>query len=59
MMVDVDWGKMFYFWGQVYYYVICIDCNVNWGEEVYVNMQFEWMWIKFINCGIFVIVGEF
>ncbi|MFT3867665.1 MAG: cellulase family glycosylhydrolase [Nibricoccus sp.] len=59
MTADADWGKMFYFWGQAYHHATRTDRNANWGEEAYVNSQFEKMRAKFIARGIPVIIGEF
>jgi endoglucanase len=59
MTADADWGKMFYFWGQAYHHATRTDRNANWGEEAYVNTQFERMRTKFISRGIPVIIGEF
>jgi endoglucanase len=59
MTADADWGKMFYFWGQAYHHPTRIDRNANWGEETYVNDEFEKMRVKFSARGIPVIIGEF
>lgn len=56
---DADWGKMFYFWGQDYHHDTMTDRNPTWGEEAWVNTQFEKMKTKFVDHGVPVIVGEF
>lgn len=59
MTSDEDWGKMFYFWGQGYHSATMTDRNSTWGEEQYLNDQFEKMRTKFVSRGIPVLVGEF
>lgn len=56
---DADWGKRFYFWGQGYHHATRTDRNASWGEEAYVDTQFQRMASKFISRGIPVILGEF
>jgi endoglucanase len=59
MTADESWGKMFYFWGQGYHSATMTDRNANWGEEQWLNDQFEKMRTKFVDKGIPVLVGEF
>ncbi|PTY07108.1 hypothetical protein DB347_07280 [Opitutaceae bacterium EW11] len=59
MNADQSWGKMFYFWGQFYHHPTRTDRNANWGEESYVDSEFQKMNTKFVSKGIPVIVGEF
>jgi endoglucanase len=59
MTSDASWGKMFYFWGQGYHHSTRTDRNANWGEESYVNSEFEKMRVKFVARGIPLILGEF
>lgn len=59
MPKDENWGRMFYFWGQNYHHATRTDRNANWGEEAYVDAQFQKMANKFVSRGIPVIVGEF
>lgn len=59
MTADESWGKMFYFWGQGYHSATMTDRNATWGEEQWVNDQFEKMRTKFVNNGVPVLVGEF
>ena len=59
MSTDADWGKMFYFWGQRYHHATRTDRNANWGEEAYLEAQFQKMAAKFVSKGVPVILGEF
>ena len=59
MDTDASWGKMFYFWGQGYHHSTRTDRNPGWGEESYVDAQFQKMVNKFISQGVPVIIGEF
>ena len=59
MTADESWGKMFYFWGQGYHSATMTDRNANWGEEQWMNDQFEKMRTKFVDKGVPVLVGEF
>jgi endoglucanase len=59
MNQDETWGKMFYFWGQGYHHATRADRNASWGEEAYVDAQFQRMADKFIRQGVPVILGEF
>ena len=43
---------MFYFWGQGYHSATLTDRNANWGEEQYLNDQFEKMRTKFVDNGV-------
>ena len=56
---DESWGNMFYFWGQGYHSATLPSRNPTWGEEDYVDAQFQKMTNKFVSQGIPVIVGEF
>ena len=56
---DETWGKTFYFWGQGYHHATRTDRNASWGEESYVDAQFQKMVDKFVSHGVPVIVGEF
>jgi endoglucanase len=59
MTADESWGGMFYFWGQGYHSTAMASRNANWGEEQWLNDQFEKMRTKFVDNGIPVLVGEF
>jgi endoglucanase len=59
MTADESWGGMFYFWGQGYHSTAMASRNANWGEEQWLNEQFEKMRTKFVDNGIPVLVGEF
>jgi aryl-phospho-beta-D-glucosidase BglC (GH1 family) len=56
---DETWGNRFYFWGQGYHHSTRTDRNASWGEEDYLEAQFQKMKQKFIDHGIPVIIGEF
>ena len=59
MTSDASWGKMFYFWGQGYHSSTQTDRNATWGEEAWVDSEFESMYTKFTSQGVPVILGEF
>jgi aryl-phospho-beta-D-glucosidase BglC (GH1 family) len=59
MTADESWGNMSYFWGQGYHSATMPIRNSTWGEEQWLNDQFEKMRTKFINNGIPVLIGEF
>ena len=59
MTADESWGKMFYFWGQGYHSPTMTDRNSNWGDEQWLNDQFEKMRTKFVDNGVPVLIGEF
>lgn len=59
MNADADWGKMFYFWGQNYHHATRTDRNANWGEEAWIDSEFQLMYNKFVSRGIPVLLGEF
>jgi len=56
---DVSWGSMFYFWGNGYHSLTMPSRNSTWGEEAYMDAEFQKMTAKFISKGIPVIIGEF
>jgi aryl-phospho-beta-D-glucosidase BglC (GH1 family) len=56
---DASWGNMFYFWGQGYHSATLTGRNATWGEEAFMDAEFQKMQTKFVNRGIPVIVGEF
>jgi endoglucanase len=59
MTADESWGQMSYFWGQGYHSATMPERNSSWGEEQWMNDQFEKMRTKFVDLGIPVLVGEF
>jgi endoglucanase len=59
MPADESWGNMSYFWGQGYHSVTMPTRNSTWGEEQWLNDQFEKMRTKFVDKGVPVLVGEF
>jgi hypothetical protein len=56
---DQSWGNMFYFWGQAYHSTSDPSRNATWGEEAYVDAEFQKMTDKFVSQGIPVLLGEF
>jgi len=59
MTADASWGKMFYFWGQGYHSSSLTDRNSTWGEEDWIESEFQSMYTKFVSHGVPVILGEF
>jgi len=59
MSQDADWGKPFYYWGKGYHSASDPDHNPTWGEESYVDSQFNRVKTRFVDQNIPVIVGEF
>ncbi len=59
MEEDEYWGKVFYYWGQDNHSTTDTDRNPTWGEEDYVDAQFDKMKTQFVDRGIPVILGEF
>ncbi len=59
MSQDETWGNMFYFWGQAYHSTVDPTRNANWGEEAYLDAEFQKMTDKFVSQGIPVMIGEF
>ncbi|HEX2101690.1 MAG TPA: cellulase family glycosylhydrolase [Candidatus Synoicihabitans sp.] len=59
MTADESWGKMFYFWGQGYRHPTRTDRNPTWGEESYIQAQYQKMKTKFVDQGVPVLLGEF
>ena len=56
---DQSWGDMFYFWGQAYHSTTDPSRNASWGEEDYLDTEFQKMTDKFVSQGIPVMIGEF
>jgi hypothetical protein len=59
MPEDASWGKMFYYWGNGYHSTIDPSRNANWGEEAYVDGEFQKMKTQFVDKGIAVVLGEY
>ena len=59
MSSDADWGNMFYFWGAAYHSASLPSRNPTWGEESYLDAEYQKMTTKFVNVGIPVMIGEF
>lgn len=55
---DADWGRMYYFWGEDYHSSTNTNRNSDWGEEDWVESQFQKMKSKYVDQGIPVIIGE-
>jgi len=55
---DQSWGKMFYFWGNGYHSTTNPSRNATWGEESYMDAEFQKMQAKFTSRGIPVLIGE-
>ena len=56
---DASWGNMFYYWGTGYHSSTDVTRNATYGEESYLDSNFNLMKTKFVNNGIPVIIGEF
>ncbi len=59
MTADATWGKMFYYWGSCFHSATDAARNPTWGEEAFLDAQFQNMKTKFVDKGIPVIIGEF
>jgi len=59
MSTDASWGKMFYYWGSCFHSTTDASHNPTWGEEAFLDTQFQNMKSQFVDKGIPVIVGEF
>jgi Cellulase (glycosyl hydrolase family 5) len=62
MSQPANWGTMaypFYYWGKGLHSTTDLIHNPGWGEESYVDSQFNLMKPKFLNKNIPVLVGEF
>ncbi|NLE02358.1 MAG: glycoside hydrolase family 5 protein [Fibrobacter sp.] len=59
MSQPASWGNPFYYWGKAYHSTTDVIHNSTWGEELYVDSQFNLMKPKFLDKNIPVVVGEF
>jgi len=62
MSKPANWGTMaypFYYWGKGYHSTTDLIHNPTWGEESFVDSQFNLMKPKFLDKNIPVLVGEF
>jgi hypothetical protein len=59
MTTDASWGNMFYYWGSCFHSTTDASRNPTWGEESFLDTQFQNMKSQFVDKGIPVIVGEF
>jgi len=58
MSKDESWGNQFYYWGQGNHSTTDAAHNPTWGEEAFVDSQFNVLKRKFVDKGIPVIIGE-
>jgi endoglucanase len=59
MAEDASWGKMFYYWGNGYHSIADPSRNADWGEEAYVDGEFQKMKTQFVDKNIPVVLGEY
>jgi len=59
MSQPADWGAPFYYWGKANHSTTDANHNSTWGEESYVDSQFNLMKPKYLDKNIPVLVGEF
>jgi len=59
MSQPADWGSPFYYWGKGFHSTTDAAHNPTWGEESYVDSQFNLMKPKYLDKNIPVVVGEF
>jgi hypothetical protein len=59
MSKEETWGKPFFYWGKAFHSASDAAHNSTWGEESYVDSQFNLMKPKYLDKNIPVVVGEF
>ena len=59
MSKEENWGKPFFYWGKAFHSSSDAAHNPTWGEESYVDSQFNLMKPKFLDRNIPVVIGEF
>lgn len=59
MSKEETWGKPFFYWGKAFHSTTDATHNATWGEESYVDSQFNLMKPKYLDKNIPVLVGEF
>lgn len=59
LSTDVNWGRMFYYWGTGNHSAIEPDRNTTWGEEAAQVEYFQKIKAKFVAKGIPVLLGEY
>lgn len=59
MTKDESWGNQFFYWGQGNHSSTDAAHNPTWGEEAYVDSQFNILKRLFVDKGMPVILGEF
>jgi aryl-phospho-beta-D-glucosidase BglC (GH1 family) len=58
MEKDESWGNQFFYWGQGNHSTTDAAHNPTWGEEAFVDSQFNVLKRKFVDKGIPAIIGE-
>ncbi|MCB9495733.1 MAG: glycoside hydrolase family 5 protein [Fibrobacteria bacterium] len=59
MSQPANWGSPFYYWGKAFHSTTDVAHNSTWGEEAYVDSQFNLMKPNYLDKNIPVLVGEF
>jgi len=59
MDADASWGKMSYYWGMGFHSSTDTERNATWGEEDWVNQEFDIVKTQFTSKGIPVVMGEY
>ncbi|HTF94511.1 MAG TPA: glycoside hydrolase family 5 protein [Cellvibrio sp.] len=59
MTKDEGWGNQFFYWGKDFHSTTDTSHNPTWGEEDYVDKQFQLMKEQFVDKGVPLIIGEF
>jgi len=59
MSQPASWGSPFYYWGKQYHSTTDAAHNSTWGEEAFVDSQFNLMKPKYLDKNIPVLIGEF
>jgi len=59
MSQPAEWGVPFYYWGKAYHSATDASHNPTWGEESYVDSQFNLVKPKYLDKNIPVVVGEY
>lgn len=54
-----EWGSPFYYWGKGYHSTTDASHNPTWGEESYVDSQFNLLKPNYLDKNIPVVIGEF
>jgi len=59
MQKDETWGNQAYYWGAAYHSTTDLAHNATWGEESWIDQEFNLMKAKFVDIGIPVVMGEY